>query len=245
MSESPGTKTLFVPVDDLSEILSLLQEGARSKTAAMVWTHEHGQVIQTRLLGYDPAAKTLHIEIPADFDPRQFIELLLKRKKQECFISLSLPQANLFFSAMFRGTDRHGIKFGCPAKVFRVQRRADLRVALRDEESVLVEFEDPLSPMKLHSRPGLDVSSNGISILVTVEELELFAEGMVVPELTFKLQGYVISCSAEVRHMSRYQAADGKIGFRFSGLPFADAQFLATFVNNESRRQFSEFSQGE
>lgn len=232
----------FVPVADLSESLGLLPDGVRSRAPAIVWTHDHVHVIQTQLLAVDPTARTFHVRIPSGFDPRQFIERLLKQNRQECFLNLTLSAANLFFGALYLGTDSSGIKFAFPTQVFQVQRRADPRASLRDEEYVNVEFEDPLVEGRTYLRPALDLSASGISILVTLEELGQFVDGMVIQQVRFTLQGKRIASPAEVMHVSPHGTADGKVGFRFQGLPFPEAQFIANFVNEENRRQFSEVS---
>jgi hypothetical protein len=248
-SGAKGDDRKFLPVEDPQEAASMLREGAKGACSAMFWTKDQGQVIHTHLTVYSKNDRLLYTHAPQDFDVRRLIESLHKQNSRDCYFSVSLPRANIFFSAAFDGTDTSGLKFKLPDKIFKVQRRSDLRLQIPDGYLVKVEFKDPLFPDQIISKKGIDISAGGLSINVDPAELPHYTVGLEL-EITFNVPSRSrLSCKAEVRHTSTLPSGQrfsgGKVGLQFKSLPATEARHINDYVMEQSRKYFSQFMQGK
>jgi c-di-GMP-binding flagellar brake protein YcgR len=147
--------------------------------------------------------------------------------------------------ATYAGYDSGGLKFKRPQKLFKVQRRQDIRMPILDSVAFKVEFEDPLDPGKKVQKKVLDLSASGLAFLIQTSEEPIYHAGMKIQGVTFRIKGHKISCTGEVRHMKALPASGPnkgiKVGIKLHGMHSADNQALLMWVTEESRKYFMRF----
>ncbi|OFZ78734.1 MAG: hypothetical protein A2583_08300 [Bdellovibrionales bacterium RIFOXYD1_FULL_53_11] len=248
MSDERSLPRQFEPVGK-EEAAGLLRESARTFASAMLWTKDQTQLLNTHITLYSDVEKLFYVWVPKSYDPHLLMDDLAKHCERDCYFSISLSRANIFFRAGFAGADEGGIKFNFPEKIFKVQRRKDFRFMIPPGHVLRLEFEDPLTPTTKLSKKLLDISAGGAALLVDDAESPLFTPEAVIKNVIFILNGHKISCSAEVRYVKKRPpelCRHGcrncwKIGVRFVNILPGDAQKIAAYVFEESRKFFSKF----
>jgi hypothetical protein len=243
LSEAPRREVKeFLPVKDPADARHLIQEAATTLSAAMVWTTQQREVFHSHLTAYDEKEKKIRVWIPKEVNPAEFAKNMAERHSKQCYFSISLLRANIFFQAEFLGWDRAGMSFREPAKVFKVQRRADVRLPLGESRMLKVIFGDPALEGDVLTKRVLDLSASGMSFVISDKEEALFHPGLELKRLSFSLNSRAISCTAEVRSMNVLpigaKPPGVRVGIRFKTLRAADQQFIAAYVFEETRKLY-------
>lgn len=211
----------------------------------MIWTRDQAHVINTNGNVYSDVDQILYFWIPKGFDPAEFMVHLGKSGTQECYFSISLLRANIFFKTEFLGFDKGGLKFRMPFKVFKVQRRKDLRFEIPDGYVLRLNYRDPLYPEKQLHRKILDLSASGMAILCEKTEQNVYLPGTPIKDILFTLRDRKIICDGEVRYAKMIppnQRHSGlKVGIKLDRLRPGDAELIETYVMEESRKFFVRF----
>ena len=177
MSEEKKPPREFEPINDPEEAKKLLREGAKSFASAMIWTKDQKQIVKTSMSLYSEAARALRAAIPAEFDVKGFKAELSQSGSADCFFSVSLSGANIFFKSRMNSVDETGFQFDIPEQVFKVQRRGDVRLSIPGDYALKVDFQDPQFHDKVMTKKVLDISAGGLSFLITTEEQSIFHDG--------------------------------------------------------------------
>jgi hypothetical protein len=245
LSEKPQKPVDFQPIDDPAEALTLLREAAKTLSAAMIWSKDQAQVVNTHLTLLSEVDKALYAWIPKDVNPAKFMDEVARTGTEDCFFSVSLQRASIFFKARFKGYDEGGLKFALPTQLYKVQRRKDLRFTVPEGHLLKVDFEDPLFPGTMASRRILDLSASGLAFLAGPDEAPQFATGLILKKVTVTVRGRPILTEAEVKHARPLPDLSplkgSKVGILFKGMRAADVQHLASYVFEESRKFLSRF----
>ena len=239
MSDAPsgGPQKKFQAVDDPVEAKTFLKDAAKAVAPLMIWTKDQTHILNTHFLVLSEEEKIFYSAIPSDFDARKFADDLIQKKSADCFFSMSLPTASLFFTAKFLGTSSGGLKFQIPAKIFKVQRRANFRLPIPNGYVVKAEFKDPLFPERSFSKKAIDISVGGLSLAITEAEAEQFTLGQEIPNVEIFLKTRKFKCTAVVRYTAALPGGGGgKLGLQFLQINPADAQHIASYVMEESRK---------
>jgi hypothetical protein len=238
--KAPETPREFKPIKDPEEAFALLNESAHSRASAMIWTKGQTQVITTTILTYSRKEQYMHAAVPKEVDASKFAEVLAKSGSQECFFSVSLSRANIFFKARYLGHDEEGFRFDGPEIVFKVQRRKDMRVQIPSESAMRLEMQDPTFPEQKLVKKVYDISASGLAFIANVTEEALFPKGIVLKSLTFTIGTRKISVDAEVRHVRELPPSSGttgtQVGVLFLNMRPADNQWVAAYVFEETRK---------
>jgi hypothetical protein len=237
--------TDFKPVETPEEGEQLLRESVKTLAPVMLWTRNQEHVIHTHLTLVSDVDKVLYVWVPKDVDPRQFMDELARNGISECFFSISLSRAVVFFKAAFKDFDPGGFRFRIPKQLFKVQRRKDMRFPIPDGFVLKVEYRDPLLPDSFVTRKVIDLSAGGMAIAVPAHEAPVYVVGLVLKQFTFTLRGKKLVVDAEVRY-AREQPEDSrlpglKVGVQFQDLRASDSQYIASYVFEESRKFLSRF----
>ncbi len=249
MSDAPASPDKkpsadFHLVEDPKEAISLLKEATTTISSTMLWTKNQEKVVETHLSLISEVDRILYTWIPPDLGQKDFVEQLAKSGTKDCYFSVSAPKANLFFKATFLGIDEAGFKYSFPEKVFKVQRRKDFRFQIPVGHVLRAEFDDPLGTEKLRPKI-LDISAGGISLIVSDAEEVIFSMGMVIKDVVFTVKNRKITVDCEVRHKRAMPESSRqvghKIGLQYVGIKSGDAQHIAGYVNEESRKYLSRF----
>lgn len=247
MSEKDGKKPReLVEITNLQEALSTLKQGAKFFSNAMFWTKGQEAVYHSHLSLFSEVDRVFYVSVPAkDFESQSFKDALSKQKSYDLYFSVSLTHANIFFRARYIGYDAGGLKFELPEKIFKVQRRKDVRFTIRDGHLLKIKFKDPIFPETEVEKKAFDISAGGLSIIVSPEEEVLFQPGLTLKGLRFTIQNRSIECEGEVRHslpLPKSNRPPGvKVGILFRSIRAGDAQHIATYIFEESRKYYSRF----
>ena len=211
----------------------------------MIWTKEQKHVINTQLLVFHEQEKILCAAIPPETDPDWFKDQLNALGSQDCFFSVSLSRANIFFKARYAGHDTGGLRFEEPTAIYKVQRRKDMRLLIPFGRVIRVEIPDPTFPDQRISKKIFDISAGGLSFIVTDNETPLFPASSILKNMYFSIGSRKITVDAEVRHL-RPQPSDSanpghKVGVLFTRISAGDQQWISAFVFEESRKVISNF----
>jgi c-di-GMP-binding flagellar brake protein YcgR len=247
LSETPPRE--FEPVTSASEALGLVREGAKTLSSATLWTKNQERVVNTHLSVYSESTDSFYCWTPKDLDPKIFMDEIAKIAHKggetDIFFSVSLQRANIFFKTKFMDFDQAGLRFKLPTKVYKVQRRKELRFPIPDSISLKVEFNDPLSPGSRSSRKVGDISAGGMSFLINEDELPMFPTGLKLEDFSFTIRSRKITVAAEIRHSRKIpginHARNAIVGVLFKDIRPGDSQHIAGYVFEESRKYFSRF----
>lgn len=235
----------FEPVGSPEEMLRFLTEGAKTLASAMIWTENQEIVIQTHLTMMSQTDKVFYAWLPQQLDLKNFIETLDKKGTRDCFFSLSLKNANLFFKTRFKENDTVGLKFEIPIQVFKVQRRSNFRFKIPEGHVLKVEFPDPLFPETVLSKKVFDISAGGISFITYEKDTPIYQQGLVIEDFRFTLKTKLINTGVEIRHAKTFPANSMeqglKVGVVFKNMSDEQVQWIASYVFEESRKYFSRF----
>jgi c-di-GMP-binding flagellar brake protein YcgR len=236
----------LIPVPE-KEAHQLLAEGAESLSSTMFWIRDQKVHIRSHLTVFDRDNKTLQVFRPLDLDLPKFLEELKKAPEQNVYFNVSLLQANLAFKAPLLKADDHELFFGLPIadRVFKIQRRTELRFIVPDGQVIKVQFKDPFQKDLKHSKNILNISAGGIAFLIAPEDEASCQPGILLKDVTLTIQGRTIKVDAQIRHTTLLK--DGrnkgeiKVGVLFTNIKPEDTQFLASFVFEEHRKIYSRF----
>jgi hypothetical protein len=254
--ESPNSKDQFARefqlIEDRNEGLRLIREGAKMVASAMIWTKNQTHVIHTHLSLYSDVDRAIFVRLPKEFDLRKFETALAGLGVQDCFFSVSLVSANIFFKSKYRGHEGEEIGFDLPSAVYKVQRRQDLRFTIPDGYLLKATFSDPALPDETVTVRVLDLSAGGLAFLVTAEQAAWFQSGTTLSQISFSLNKKKIVADGEVRHTGELpeikrrpyptRKETWRVGVQFRNLKQADQQTIAAYVFEESRKYFTRFA---
>jgi hypothetical protein len=245
LSEDTKRPREFQPIEDYKEILAYLTEGTKALASSMIWTEDQAFVINSHITSLDQLDKAFFVRIPKDFDLKQMNHAVASTGKNECFFSISLPSANLFFKTAFRDQALKELKFTIPKIAYKVQRRANVRFSIPEGHLLWVEFQDPLFPEKTLKKKVIDISAGGLAFSISQEEHGMYVPGFILRNMKFTVRGKLIVTEAEVRHKQDIDVTSldrhKKVGILFKNLPAASTSLVATYVFDESRKYFMRF----
>lgn len=223
----------------------MIAEGAKIIAPTLVWTMDQGYQFTTHITQLSAVEKAIFCWTPKEFDLERFMNDLVAKKNNDCFFSITLPRATVFFKSTFIEHGNSQLKFSVPLKVFKVQRRQNLRHHLLKDPKAWAEHPDPLFPEKVMKRKIFDISAGGLSFIVVSQDAPLYPAGLLIENFKFTLQGRDITSTVEVRHVKPLTGAQKdmgtKVGISFKRISTTDSEFIAAFVFEESRKMFSKF----
>ena len=235
----------FEPVESSTEANRLIREGAHTLSGAILWTLDQKETLTTHLNGYSESEGIFTVNTPKDpkdGDLARFQNHLRDQSQLYCLFSVTLPKAILFFRSDFINVVTGKIRFKLPEKIFRVQRRKDMRYTIPHSHVLRVEFQDPSFNENRLSKKAVDLSAQGLGFSVSVKESTLFKKGLALKDVTFSVRNRKIECVAEVRHVKPSADPDTyRVGISFAELKAADGNWIANYVLEEGRKSYFKF----
>jgi hypothetical protein len=248
LSDSFQTPREFQPVETVEEGLKLLKEGVKTLSSAMIWTKDQGEVISSHLSVFSDSTNSFYCWIPKSLDAKKFVDEVATLPTKDCFFSVSLLKANIFFRAELMGFDSAGLHFKFPFKIFKVQRRGDVRLPIPAHMTMKVEFKDPLFPEKTTVKKVIDLSATGMAFIVLDEDAVLFPKGRTLNDFSFSVRNKKFTIRAEISNVRKLRSPTGEmtaagyaVGVKFLELRPGEHQHIAGYVFEESRKYFSKF----
>ncbi len=238
----------FVLVKDDGESRGFLRQGVKSFATTILWTKGQEMQLATHLSSYVEGGKYmgLYAWSPPEFDRASFEREIAKSPEAECYFSVALTTAHVFFHTRYLGYDPiEGLKFAAPEKVYKVQRRKDFRLPIPDGYLIKMECAHPSDASATFTKKIFDISPGGMSVILDDVEDVLFHEGLFLTGISFRVRGRRIATDAEVRYMKpilfHARLKGIKMGMQFLNLDRKDYEFIKSYVNEESRKYFSKF----
>ena len=239
---TPGTKE-FEPVINLQEIYSFFAEGSKSLSSILIWVKNEEAVIHSHLVMISESEGSFYSWIPEKFDLPGFLEKIKTRDSNEFLFSLSLSRANIFFKSHFKSHDSAGLRFAIPNQVFKVQRRKNARLLFSPPRLLKVEYQDPLFETVTLTKKLYDISAGGLSFVTSTDDAVIYPTGLELKNVRFVMKAQQIVSDAEVRHIIQLPSPQVeksiKVGVRFKNIKNHDTEIIASYVFDESRKQFS------
>lgn len=241
MSEPKSLPKEFELVSSNDEANRMIRDAVKSFAAAMLWTKDQSSVLKTQIMQINPDGTILSVHLPKEFDSKKFLKEVLATPDHSCYFSVSLLTANIFFKTRYIGVYDDSIQFQIPEKIYKVQRRKDLRIRIAATHKLKLEFDDPTDPFRRLEKAAFDLSAGGVSFLVSPGEEFAYPIGTALNNLSFSIQSKNIQVLSEVRHnqtIKLHGKNEIKIGLRFVNLKASDSNAIASFVFEESRKYF-------
>ena len=233
MSEKAEPNRQFEPLP-LSQAIKLLQESVKTLASTSTWTKNQEIVFNGHISLISDVEPIFYLWEPKDLDPVKFANALKASGELLCRFSISLESVNLFFKSEFAGRDPAGLKFKIPSAVYRVQRRKDMRMPIPPGYTLKVTYVDPEDNLRSCSKKVVDISAGGLAISINPDEETLYANGLILYQMTFTIRGVKITTQAEVRHSRGL-----KVGLLFIGISAQHAEVINGYVTEETRKYFS------
>ena len=244
MSDTQRAEFQPVAFDDA---LKLFREAEKTVASTLLWTKDDTPEIKVNFTIFNEVEKTFLCWVPTGFDVEAFSEkhATAGNGGLDCFFSVSLTGANIFFKANFKGYNETSLIFSLPEKVFKVQRRQNMRFPIPDGYLIKVEFVDPLYSSEKQTRKIYDISATGMSFVVDSMEDVIYQVGLAIKAMTFTVKNRSITVDGEVRHSAALPPSSRmkgiKVGVEFKGIRPGDSQHIAVYVFDEGRKYFSKF----
>ncbi|MEK6706871.1 MAG: PilZ domain-containing protein [Bdellovibrionota bacterium] len=238
----------FQLVENEADAEALLRDGAKTFASAMVWTKEQENALLTHITLFDKDEGVLYTWLPKDFDLKKFSLTLENNNSRDCFFSVSLQWANIFFKTRFIGEEVAGLKFNQPGKIYKVQRRKDIRFRIPDTQPLNAVFIlQPGSGNKIQKKL-IDISASGLSFNIQAREAAIFAPGSLLKQIQININSKLIIMDGEIKYVREAKqsktATDHmnlRVGVLFKNIRPGDSQVIASYVFEESRKYFLRF----
>lgn len=244
-------ESLFTPVSEASAIVKLVETVARHKVPLTIWFKEQALRFETHVSEYLPNLKKLTFALPTSVGAEALSAALKQQGSMEMLVSFQVDTVQYFGKVtVLNVLPPESIRVEVPKEIFKLQRRANLRIPFKRHEAPKVSCTHPEAEGKaaladsdiLHFRM-LDISAGGMSVAAPLALKDILAVGKILKDLRFHLKGTDITCTAVVRHHKDTENDQGqpmvRIGLQFSALRPQFERWIASFVMDESRRMFS------
>ena len=248
MSEAPPKPAApaggrpFQLIDRPEELTEVVNEFLSGHASALIWTKDQEKSFNALVSNVSAAEGLLYVFTPGEFRKDLFLASL-HETQGECFFSVSLTRANVFFKTKYlKYEENMGLVFQFPKQIFKAQRRKEMRFTAPAKSEIA--FEDPLTPGKFLKKPLLDVSAGGAAFVVSEADSALFFTGLKLRSISFVIESRVIKITeAEVRH-SMPMPVDSdhgghKIGTQFSTVDSADLDWIRNYAFEQNKKMFA------
>lgn len=240
----------FEPITDAGQAQRLLREAGKTFASLMLWTKDQEIVVHSQIALVSETDQLITVACPKGFNPRSLLEFMATSGQTQCYFSVSLQRASVFFRAKFNGASDTGLSFVFPETVYKVQRRSDLRFPIPYGHVLKIDMQDPLYPEKTVTWMASDISARGCAIVIPDGESATYPIGLTLKNLRFAIQGRRIEVpGAEVRHKQILSPTTStltgktsgvRLGLLFKRIRETDSQHIAAYVFEESRRFFTQ-----
>jgi c-di-GMP-binding flagellar brake protein YcgR len=220
------------------DMLALLRALAARHQSVALYFGETEDVVQTQLLGINPAYEEL-LFAPGDDDAA--LERLLTAGSFG--VETTLDSIRILFiathaeAAQFKGVK--ALRARIPDVVARMQRRESARIATpKDKPSFCVVrvSADPVHELRM---PVDDISAGGLGLSSSVAEAAI-AAGKTFHDCSLELPDIgVMRCILNIVYVKQAQAGKQRIGYHFVDLPGLSREQLRSYVARLERAQLA------
>jgi hypothetical protein len=243
----PGTRPVGTAiVSDPLEIRRLLSRASEGHTLASLKLRGNETVLKTHVLCADPK-QGIHLEFDEKtgmLNPDSFESLTRESPERECMLLMYIEGRFIFgINAEPVEIRKDRMVFAPPVKVFKIQRRKDVRFVIPSAYEFTVEIESlEQARTRVHKRL-IDISESGLSFFVlSPREAALFRPGLVLSRCFVHIQNHSLPVMLKVRNRGKHergaQGAGNKIGVEFEQISPDDRTYLGQFVYSHAQHLF-------
>lgn len=238
-----GIPKEFIKVTDPAEEDLLFREGLRIQASAILWTNGQRHLIKGNLLPKRIAQDRFCTVASEETDiPRLTLEMAASGLR-DFFFSVSLSRANILFRSTYLGFNGDGMHFRNPEALYKVQRRKDVRLVIRDGYVLKLSYTHPNDPTERLTRKVYDLSAGGVAILIPELEAGDYPPGTLVREINFTIAQREIIAEASVRYCKPFSRNNlSKVGLLFESISPSDSQFIGRYVMEQNLHLMSRFT---
>jgi c-di-GMP-binding flagellar brake protein YcgR len=243
------SENFFQKIDSEKTILKALHVALTEKKYLLVWAKQQAIKFDSRILKMAPTNSVFHIQFPVTITPGEFDAQFKKLKATELLGNFEIEQNQFFFGAKFISRSKDDLSkeivLEIPKEIYKLQRRAALRVEISPlaASKVTIEFASRnIAEVKFKL---IDISAGGLAIEVPESKSDLFEKGTGLSKIQLKIKGQEITATGKVTHSSKISKktpATFKVGIQFKTLKSEDEKHLVHLALEESRQRFSVFS---
>lgn len=250
-----NSKPDFFEIKESKMIEKILDVTCRHKVIVTVWLKNQSVKFDSLIRYYISGSNRLSIALPPGMSEEQFSDALNDQNSQEVFCSFQLDNVNFFLKTVYapaKGTSDELIQLEAPKSVFKLQRRADLRIPFPRSAAPKVttlkpgktyDTSKPILDSDLYAFRMVDISAGGMGIAAPIELKDALKHGTVLEDMRFTLRGMEIVVRGVVRFGRNALSDQGKVmyrvGVQFVGLKAHYEKHIVQFVLDESRKMFS------
>ena len=243
----------FFEIKDQSVIAKVFSVSSKNKAQVTLWLKDQTLKFETVLSHYFQKIKRLSFDLPPGVTEETLKEALAAEKTSTIFGSFQLQSTPFFFKADFiGGTPGNKFELRTPQSIFKMQRRASLRVPFARREAPRLTIINPMLDLNgvttvkdadVLAYRVLDISAGGIGIAAPLAHEEMLKIGIVLKDMRFSIKGLEIVATGIVRFVASSTNDQGqpalRIGIQFQALKPQYDKHIARFVFDESRHLFS------
>lgn len=233
-------------------IMKIVSVVSRHKLPVTLWIKNQALRFETKMPDFSPTAKLMSFELAVEITDQQFNEELQKNNTDEILGSFQVDTVMFFFkSKCWPKKEKDWLKVDVPSVIYKMQRRADMRIPQNRAVAPKVTFLDPTKPYSadqlirdsdIMAFRVLDLSVGGLGFAAKVEQKDAFKNGTVLKDVRFKFRGVEIITEGIVRHaietLSDQNKPILKVGIQFQRLRAEYGKIIFQYVLEESRKLF-------
>ncbi|MBN21355.1 MAG: hypothetical protein CL678_08725 [Bdellovibrionaceae bacterium] len=159
------------------------------------------------------------------------------KKNELYYFSLPLLKAHLFFKTTFKKKESKLFIFEPSRKIYKIQRRREIRIPIKTGYKAYIEFDHPLKSERVKVTL-IDLSLGGASFEVSKNEI-LLDVNQILNHVKIEFDGMNICTNATIRHISPLKD-NQKVGIQWDSLKKEDSLALSHWVTTGSQRQFED-----
>lgn len=233
-------------VTDPLEIRRLFSRASEGGIQATVKVRGSDTVLKTKVLEAD-AQRGLELSIePGEGQLNlENLEKLGATKADSEFMILMHLEGRYILGVNTRSVEmlKDRITFSAGTKVFKIQRRKDVRYAIPAGYEFTVEIESLERTRARVKKRLVDLSESGLSFFVlSPREAALYRKGMILNRCIIKIQNYEIPVILRVcnrgKHDRGKQGSGNKIGTEFEQISAENRDYIAQFVYSHAQHLF-------
>ena len=205
-------------IDDANEIRRIVDAAALEEAHVSIRENPQVSIFASIISARTDARKQFCVEKPAD--QTKYSSLVVEKPYLLVVTFRNMPSVT--FAVEFHGTNERDLLFALPRKAFRVQRRKDERFVIPGGYTVEVHVPNPINRSSTLTYKVFDISSSGLSFIVSPSEARGFAPEAPLTACVLVLRGKEIAFKARVRNhapLKRTKASDPvsrvKVGVSF------------------------------
>ena len=234
----------FEEVTDPSEVSEVFKFALKQQVPITVWLKN--KVLQFEIKLAVVNKERMFFDLPRDVSNDQwdrYFNSAAAGGESYLFGTVQIVKTIFFLKMVVDTREDRTIKLYKPLRIFKLQRRANMRIKLSFVKQHTLNVDDPQSPNHVLVYRMLDVSIGGTAVAAKLEEKERFKAGVKLKTIQFMVEGKLVSCDGIVKHAVDAKDESGaailKVGIEFTNINSTNRSLIHEWVTQETRNIFS------